>query len=83
MLKIFLLFCLIISSLEIDHCSQTSSVCKSWIPGYSLVETQTGPECIEETKLSAAQRTLKNCYKLSWDNQCLECEKNYTLYNNK
>ena len=38
---------------------------------------------LEETQLSEAQTAVKNCYKLSSDSQCLECEKDYILSNNK
>lgn len=82
MLKIFLLFCLLFySTLEIDHCSKTRSVCKTCISGYSLVETESGPECLEDAKLHEAQRIDMHCYKGS--SSCSKCEKDYVLSNNR
>ncbi len=85
MFKIFILIIFISTSLEIENCAKEIEVCSSCISGYTLVETNSGKECIEDKTLDEINSKIENCIEISEDdkNKCNKCKREYILSYNK
>ena len=85
MFKIFILIIFISTSLEIENCAKEIEVCSSCISGYTLVETNSGKECIEDKTLDEINSKIENCIEISEDdnNKCNKCKRDYILSYNK
>lgn len=83
-LNILILIIFISTSLEIDNCIEEVDVCTQCITGYTLVETNSGSECIEENKLKQIQNTIENCIDMNeTSKKCNKCKREYIpSYNN-
>ena len=83
---IFLFLIIFISkSLEIENCAKEIEVCSSCISGYTLVETNSGKECIEDKTLNEINSKIENCVQISEsdNNKCNKCKREYILSYNK
>ena len=80
-----ILIIFISKSLEIDNCAKEIEVCSSCISGYTLVETNSGKECIEDKTLNEINSKIENCIEIneSDNNKCNKCKREYILSYNK
>ena len=88
MFKILILIIFISTSLEIENCGLETEVCSSCISGYTLIETNSGKECIEDKTLKEASSKIENCVEISEsdNNNCKKQKRktnNYNWNNNK
>ena len=84
MFKLILII-FISTSLEIEKCESEKKICSACISGYTLIETNSGRECIEDKSLKEASSKIENCVEISENdnNKCQKCKREYILSYNK
>jgi len=86
MSRFLILFIFISASLEIEKCDKEIEICSCCTSGYTLVETNSGKECIETNSLNEVSSKIENCIEISEsdNNKCKKCKREYIpSYNNK
>jgi hypothetical protein len=68
-----------------EKCYRETKVCSGCISGYTLIETNSGRECIEDKTLNEVSSKIENCVKISEsdNNKCQKCKREYILSYNK
>ena len=79
----FILFTLIVASLQIPNCEMTQQICKNCVDGYVLVEIDPyQEECMNKMELEQLQSKIPHCIQ-GYNDVCNSCERGYLIDNER